>query len=37
MTHKLYDIPLFEQTIPYFIEVQDGKVISITEQFKYTI
>ena len=31
------DIPLFEQTIPYFIEVQDGKVISITEEFKFTI
>lgn len=31
------DIPLFEQTIPYFIEVQDGKVISITEKFKFTI
>jgi len=35
--YNLNDIPLFEQTIPYFIEVQDGKVISITEQFKYTI
>ncbi len=34
---KLNDIPLSEQTIPYFIEVQDGKVISITEKLKYTI
>jgi bla regulator protein BlaR1 len=33
----LNDIPLSEQTIPYFIEVQDGKVISITEEFQYTI
>ena len=31
------DSPLSEQNIPYFIEVQDGKVISITEEFKYTI
>lgn len=31
------DSPLSEQNIPYFIEVQDGKVISITEQFKYTM
>lgn len=35
--YNLNDIPLFEQTIPYFIEVQDGKVISITEEFKFTI
>lgn len=35
--YDLNDIPLFEQTIPYFIEVQDGKVISITEEFRYTI
>jgi len=35
--YGLNDIPLFEQTIPYFIKVQDGKVISITEEFKYTI
>ena len=35
--YDLNDIPLFEQTIPYFIEVQDGKVISITEEFKYTV
>lgn len=35
--YDLNSIPLFEQTIPYFIEVQDGKVISITEQFKFTI
>lgn len=31
------DMPLSEQTLPYFIEVKDGKVISITEKFKYTI
>lgn len=35
--YNLNDIPLFEQTIPYFIEVQDGKVISIEEKFEYTI
>ena len=35
--YDLNGIPLFEQTIPYFIEVQDGKVISITEEFKFTI
>ncbi len=35
--YNLNDIPLFEQKIPYFIEVQDGKVISITEEFKYAI
>ncbi len=35
--YNLNDIRLFEQTIPYFIEVQDGKVISITEEFKFTI
>ena len=34
---KLNDIPLSEQTLPYFIEAKDGKVISITEKFKYTI
>jgi hypothetical protein len=34
---KLNDIPLSEQTIPYFIEVQDGKIKSITEKFEYTI
>lgn len=34
---KLNDFPLSEQKIPYFIEVQDGKVISITEKFEYTI
>lgn len=31
------DTPLLEQKLPYFIEVLDGKVISITEKFKYTI
>lgn len=35
--YNLNEIPLSEQTIPYFIEVQDGKVISIEEKFKYTI
>lgn len=35
--HNLNDIPLSDQRIPYFIKVQDGKVISITEEFKYTI
>ena len=34
---KLNDIPLSEQRIPYFIEVESGKVISITEKFEYTI
>lgn len=34
---KLTSFPLSEQKIPYFIEVQDGKVISITEKFKFTI
>lgn len=35
--YNLNDIPLFEQTIPYFIEVKDGKVIKIEEKFEYTI
>jgi len=35
--YNLNDIPLSEQTIPYFIEVQNRKVISITEKLKYTI
>ncbi len=35
--YNLNDIPLSEQKLPYFIEVRDGKVISITEKFKYTI
>lgn len=34
---KLNDFSLSEQNLPYFIEVKDGKVISITEKFKYTI
>ena len=34
---NLNDFPLSEQKIPFFIEVQDGKVISITEKFEYTI
>jgi len=34
---KLNSYPLEEQKIPYFIEVQDRKVISITEKFEYTI
>lgn len=35
--YNLNDIPLSEQKLPYFIEIRDGKVISITEKFKYTI
>lgn len=35
--NNLNDIPLSDQKIPYFIEVKDGKIISITEEFKYTI
>jgi hypothetical protein len=35
--YNLNDIPLSEQTLPYFIEIKDGKVISITDKFKYTI
>lgn len=34
---KLNEFSLSEQKIPYFIEVKDGNVISITEKFKYTI
>lgn len=34
---KLNDSPLSSQNIPFFIELGDGKVISITEEFKYTI
>ena len=34
---KLNDFPISEQKIPYFVEVKDGKVISITEKFEYTI
>jgi hypothetical protein len=34
---KLNDFPLSEQKIPYFIEILNGKVISITEKFEYTI
>lgn len=30
------DVPLEDQKIPYFLEVFDGKVISITEKFIYT-
>lgn len=30
------NIPLEEQKIPYFLDVYDGKVISITEEFLYT-
>lgn len=30
------DLPLAEQKIPYFLEVHDGQVISITEEFIYT-
>lgn len=33
----LNDIPLLEQTIPYLIRIQDEKIISIEERFKYTI
>ena len=35
--YNLNDVPLSKQTLPYFIEIKDGKVISITERFKYTI
>ncbi len=35
--YNLNDVPLSKQTLPYFIEVKYGKVISITEKFKYTI
>ncbi len=34
--YNLNAIPLFEQKIPYFIEVRDGKVIRVKEEFKYT-
>ena len=34
---KINDFPLSEQKLPFFIEVKDGKVISITEKFEYTI
>jgi len=34
---KINDFPLSEQKIPFFIEVKDGRVISITEKFEYTI
>lgn len=34
---KSSESSLSEQNVPYFIEVRDGKVISITEKFKYTI
>lgn len=39
LTHlgDLKNIPLSKQTIPYFIKVQNGKVISIEEKFEYTI
>ena len=39
LTHlgDLNNIPLSEQRIPYFIKVQNGKVISIEEKFEYTI
>lgn len=30
------DVPLEEQTVPYFLEVSDGKVRSIREEFLYT-
>jgi len=34
---KLNTFPLSEQKIPYFVQVQDGKIISITEEFLYTV
>ncbi len=34
---QLNTFPLSDQKIPYFIEVQDGKIISITEKFEFTI
>ncbi|MDD3571312.1 MAG: hypothetical protein PHY44_09455 [Lachnospiraceae bacterium] len=30
------DVPLEDQKIPYFLEVSNGRVISITEKFIYT-
>lgn len=33
----LNDTPLFEQTIPYFIDLKDGKVVRIVEELKYTM
>ena len=35
--YNLNDIPLSQQKIPYFIEVQNGKIIKIEEKFEYTI
>lgn len=35
--YNLNDMLLSQQKLVYFIEVMDGKVISITEKFKYTI
>ena len=35
--HNLNDIPLSDQTIPYFIRIEGGKINNITEEFKYTI
>ncbi len=35
--HHLNEITLSDQKIPYFIEIQDGKIKSITEELKYTI
>lgn len=39
LTHlgDLNNIPISEQNIPYFIKIQNGKVISIEEKFEYTI
>ena len=31
------NIPRSEQTIPYFVKIQNGRVISIEEKFEYTI
>ncbi len=35
--YKLNDLPLSGQRIPYFIEVEDGKIKSLVEEFLYTI
>ena len=35
--YNLNDTPLSEQTIPYFIEIRNGKVISVKEEFEFTI
>lgn len=36
LNKSYYDSPP-AQKVPFFIEIQDGKVISITEKIEYTI